>query len=696
MPAHRRRHASAVAWLLCLVVALLAPSAQGSLPQSPKELQERITTVFSRSAPCVRLLHSRGASGCSGKADRLPIRRYVADGDGTPSDESIVLLVEEAQIAEVLDELAGSGAGGKHLRGIGAVGGVLVATGGDASHDRPSSFSPVGVFPDKSLAPYNDVDYAWNPHGLDIITGANRTEFPPMFLLTADESKKARAMADWNADQGTGRFPMYVANLDTTMNAARDRNSFECLQSKTCLPIGGFSVLAGLPSQPTQASPPDGCILVVAQIDSSNLFHDVNKGAERSLSSLIAGMAAFEAVAKGLRASGAAAKRRIAFAMLTSEGWGLAGSRRLVHELEKGGSIPGEGAGGEGCRLEDLRYVLEIGQVGKSKASTYYAHTTGESDPMQATVWDAIQKAAQSLNSVTVERAKGTPGIPPSSLMSFQQREAPVEGMVIADFEREYANAYAASYLDNGANIDLSSVVRASELVAKTVYTLATSDAMAGMNASDVNATVFGLSACLLSADPGMQCPMVQQGLDSTLGDVSLYSSVLAFGQKNPNKNLQATSGKSDVELFVWNFLATRSDGLADLAELDGAAGCDFPTGKLKCARAGSVCARWRAHSHKGPNGRCVNASSVYMPAWSHFLAFTNGSWGVLPGADASKDAIWTESFWNYGYPYAYAYLTMSSLYDSMLFCTSAFLLALWWLTLRAINLSLNRKLKDM
>ncbi len=139
-------------------------------------------------------------------------------------------------------------------------------------------------------------------------------------------------------------------------------NSSACLAARTCLPLGGHSVVAALPALPpptgngssgngTMSSGGGGggssggddmpAIWVLAQFDTAGLFHEAAVGAESPASGLIAMLAAAEVLgsAEGSAAAGQYReryRRRIVFAALGGEPWGLMGSKRLLWEAASG------------------------------------------------------------------------------------------------------------------------------------------------------------------------------------------------------------------------------------------------------------------------------------------------------------------------------------------------------------------------
>lgn len=60
------------------------------------------------------------------------------------------------------------------------------------------------------------------------------------------------------------------------MTASAATNSSSCIAAGICKPVGGYSVWSALPPLPPKAAQPDvkPIILVVAQMDAMDMFHD--------------------------------------------------------------------------------------------------------------------------------------------------------------------------------------------------------------------------------------------------------------------------------------------------------------------------------------------------------------------------------------------------------------------------------------
>lgn len=167
---------------------------------------------------------------------------------------------------------------------LAAVKAVLVD---DRQEPRASSNAP--RFPAAAFAPYADKAYLWNPSG----SGINRMYFPfPVHILFDGLAEVATRYATRNYDSNF-QSSLYYASSQLTMQASG--TSSECLPKGTCLPLGGHSVWGALPPLYTAGSKP--IILVVASIDSADMFHDISMGANAPMSGLLAMLAAMQALA---------------------------------------------------------------------------------------------------------------------------------------------------------------------------------------------------------------------------------------------------------------------------------------------------------------------------------------------------------------------------------------------------------------
>lgn len=304
-------------------------------------------------------------------------------------------------------------------------------------------------------------------------------------------------------------------------------NSSSCIQAQTCYPLGGSSIWAAVPPyrDPSTQSP---YILVIAGADSSGLFHNLIQAADAPLSGLIAMMAAAEAL--GGTAASERYQRRIVFAALRGEPWGLMGSRRLLWEMNVNASSAVSGLG-----LHNLDALIEIGPVGASRpvanVTTLYAHSDAEPEAAKAAapLIAALQNAANASSSSSSEFSSNylvvdmpdpsTPGISsPSSASAFLRVRPTLPAVVLAEYNTQFINPAYASQYDTVDKVSPESITATAVLLARTLHGLAlngsdAADEPLDVNATAVQATVEALLGCLASNEPGqgMGCSLANQ-----------------------------------------------------------------------------------------------------------------------------------------------------------------------------------------
>lgn len=97
----------------------------------------------------------------------------------------------------------------------------------------------------------------------------------PVLALPPQLAAYAQAGAHANRQQGF-EGALFHSKLKLTMSAVQ-ANASACLAEHTCSPLGGWSVWAALPPLPPPGAAHDArpLVLVVAQMDSKDLFHDL-------------------------------------------------------------------------------------------------------------------------------------------------------------------------------------------------------------------------------------------------------------------------------------------------------------------------------------------------------------------------------------------------------------------------------------
>lgn len=192
---------------------------------------------------------------------------------------------------------------------------------------------------------------------------------------------------------------------ETFVDAIQNITSSDCLEDKTCLPIGGHSVwssLGHLQDRPTGSnSPRKPVIAITAPMDSNAFFPGLAVGASAEISST----AVLLSIATSLRdyylqqGKDREMKYDIIFLIWNAQSWGYAGSARFlkdVKEFECAEVVTDYNGLRNGCRdkyMDSLKFmelrnthwtVININQItvpnvaGESRASfEFYAHSDG-------------------------------------------------------------------------------------------------------------------------------------------------------------------------------------------------------------------------------------------------------------------------------------------------------------------------------
>ena len=546
--------------------------------------------------PCVLLLNATGSVGCS---TREPVWATLQRCEDMGCVRSIggdrTLLLPPAVFPRAMREyLDGTDPVTEGWRG--RVKGMFVEVGDGAEINATelagASFSPQPAYPQAELRPNDDPGtHQWNPHGF----GATDRRFEnfPVVLLDAEGTDLARTFARMNHDTKYVK-PDRVSESNLPMESAlsskqrlgvpkvTEENSEYCLARRSCLPVGGFSVLATSPPTPARGEGgelPDKTpfVLVSARLDASAMFHDVAHGANAAMSGLVVLLAAAEAYAAALRSvalitdPAITPAKRVVFAAFAAEDWGYAGSRRFLYELANGGANEGGDSGGENVGdvlgLGAVDAAIELSAIGLAHrrvpadvtSPAVFAHAT----PNGAGLVDDIIAAADGINVSPRRSTPGTP-IPPSSTFSLLRRDGNVRAAVLAEYDDTYLDPFHGSAWDVGVEaVDPARMAAVAVVLTKALINVGArlprrvaprrrrdgerrrrrgrgDDARAGGMPRGPRR-----SGSIARGPRRCSRRRLERGWINTLGVVPGLT-----------RNHQNPLGKSDVQRFAWNFLA--------------------------------------------------------------------------------------------------------------------------------------------
>ncbi|KAL4433984.1 hypothetical protein ABPG75_000425 [Micractinium tetrahymenae] len=710
---------AAVACRLLLLAGALRAALSQQLVSTVNELKDEIYTPLPLGPghagdACVRLLHAGGTVGCASptgwQPTKGPLVRLEALRQPVEYPDSAVYLLPPALLADFLLQCRDSPSLAGRVRGV-------------LSEPGPApAYSQAAAAPLVDFALYANRSYPWNPAG----KGLDGLAFPfPIFLLDEGTAENARRRAAYNLEQHLNGA-LNHAKMRLTMEAAG--NSTACLAARTCLPLGGHSVVAALPALPAPAGNSSNSssgggsggsgsggsnlptIWVLAQFDTAGLFHEAAVGAESPVSGLIAMLAAAELLGSA-DASAAAGqyreryRRRIVFAALGGEPWGLMGSKRLLWEAASGAAS----VAGFDLTPGGVAAVLEVGPVGRARPTatagqrslsedeggvSLYAHTPAGGAAAASDVLAALQAAAVNASAmaglgVSVAPASAAlPGLPPTaSAGSFVRvlsgsgtnASSSLPAVLLSDYDAAFQGpTFQSSLYDNSSTVDADSIAAAAVVVARTAHTLALGNGSAAGGAADltvnytaVQATVQELMQCLMNATRGLGCPIAEAMMTPVNpGHLSHYIGILrslTADPQTPDANM-----KSDYERFLWNWLAFATRPKPPSNSSNGGSSGSAGSGEEELQRCqplnatacppGFACAGSR--SIKGPEGQgfCLNATVRYVPSYSTSLlcdacdgANTNYEfrWKLTDAAAQWErqhgwpaDPVWAESNW--------------------------------------------------
>ena len=470
---------------------------------------------------------------------------------------------------------------------------------------------------------------------------------------------------------GTGQHAVHMAFY----MGPESMTSQSCLDAQSCLPLGGQSVGGSLgalvaappPTEPrTPALAQRPIVMAVCPLDSSAMFHDLAYGADAAASSIVALLAAADALS---RTDVATQTYQVMFALFQGEQWGRIGSRRWLTEVETFACTANVSAadspnGRPYCAqplrsdvafaslaLRDFAFVMAVDQVGRPGLDRLYVHEfDARPVPTNATylTLNAVLAGA-GLGGLTVGLAGTTAAPPPTSLLSWQDRDAPlaIDGAVLSEYNTQFQSLYYHSEFDNASRVDSGSVAAAATVIARGLYALATgiADPQAAAAAVPADLAVNGsfvveLLACITVQ---AQCPLFGRllaldasGLAALLpnGPLSLYTSVY---------NQPYTLGGGGYVLQPSPLEAVARNSLAYSSSL--------PSQRAgPCGTTADCTARLGSRAYECILAECIIANAFYHDALSPALAPQGGlanAYDVNAGLTTGEDVLWTEPYWS-------------------------------------------------
>ncbi|CAI5745890.1 unnamed protein product [Peronospora destructor] len=521
---------------------------------------------------CVRLFHSKGSIGCRSSSDsdmallypittRNDLQSFVM-GHSKPSNDntkSVLVMAESLLDYDVI------------CSDFDRIGGLFVFPDSNTKVSNLSfeSSTPQGDGTvDARLNPFANDKIKWNPTGIGLLT--KLLPFPVVMLQNATIGAEFMKRAQMNMKKTTG------ATYKAFMNyyfGPKEMDSIKCLKfvniygdrSPKCDPIGGQSAWAMRGNLKSK-----DIVMVMAGMDATSLSHVLASGANTGASGLVALLAAAHAL-KGLPDS--SFTKKVVFAAFQAEKFGFVGSRKFLSDLQQFTKDP-KGAcafpvddslspmGNTFCtspmlsstefanlKLANIAYAIAVDQVGiLPESGNLTVHVNPHAND-SSNLLDAILNAPSAASGIT----KGNTGsLPPTPLTSFtndaEYGQRDLVGAVLAGYADSYTSkkTYNSRH-DEFALLNIDAVVQAAQVLAESVFTLASSGATT-KQLDKIKVDTWLVKSMLLCITTDWSCDLMKnysQYMKTTLIE---YLSLL--GTASPSYAVPATlyAGSMDVD----------------------------------------------------------------------------------------------------------------------------------------------------
>ena len=498
---------------------------------------------------------------------------------------------------------------------------------------QPSSFmdvySPGSPFP-------------FNPTGRGLVS--QRWPFPIFTVTDPIEAASLVSKATQNIQTSPTTYPQWAANFKLYMGPD-DLISETCLSSGSCLPLGGRSAWASMSTATEPLSSNKPAILACAPLDATSLFKGLSFGADASVSSLVALLAAAEALSR--EPSVPNLPLDILFAAFQAESYGRLGSRRFLAKMTN--------------VTNRLIYAVAVDQVGLAMTSKglgkFFSHRHSKgvnSTQLTATRSAWAEAIFTQLNVLPGIVPESDSILPPTALLSVSEFAKDSGLLTLGEYNSTVVSKVFQSEFDTFINVDASSITAAAQVLARGLYALASNKSDVTLAIASVPTTLLinsslvsdFLSCITLSA----QCSLFGGllGLDPSVlppGPLALYTSVYQQPYADSNGNVIVTP--SILEAVTRAALALYS---SFNATVNGTAKTNLP-----CSVTSDCVAATGQVRAECILGKCVVGNAYFHSALSLSLESDgNGGFVVFPGnasegvfAGGSGDPLYTEPFWS-------------------------------------------------
>ncbi|KAL6257462.1 hypothetical protein P5V15_011033 [Pogonomyrmex californicus] len=322
------------------------------------------------------------------------------------------------------------------LKNTNNINGVLLTK--NISHERPFKYSPEDTCPNRysGYKKCNDLK-PWNPFGSALLM----EDWPfPMFYTENQTILEAIKSCFWthNAHDLETQHQRSLCALEMKSFMYAAVNSDSCIKrtdfklnfnpTQFCDPLGDRNI--HWPLAPLEEGN-NTVIMVTARLDAASLFDGVSPGAGNT----ITGLVTLLATAYYLNLLNATVdSTNVVFSLLNGEAFDYIGSSRMVYDMKQNNF---NALGGVSLKFDDIKSVIEFGQLGKGKI---FLHSNGQDD--------MISRLQAALNASLVNGS-----VPPTSVQSFLKAKPNLTTVVISNHETQFKNRYYNGILDDAESL---------------------------------------------------------------------------------------------------------------------------------------------------------------------------------------------------------------------------------------------------
>eukprot|EP00890_Picochlorum_soloecismus_P005073 jgi/Picsp_1/5567/NSC_02926-R1_nicastrin len=667
--------------------------------RSGKELKKEIYRKLGQAGDwCVQMQTSTSVVGCAA-LDHKPLleglllwpAQNIGDRDikefTLKDEDKIAAVVQAMDAGPFLEKLIRSGRSMPDDNTD--ISAILILPSQNSLGSFRWNFADKGPLPKK-----NDSHeyHEWNPNGLGLLKA---TFSFPIVQLSKAETELVSNGAELNVlKRSKSSSPLYRIDINYAMEGKND--SFVCIRDRTCLPLGGLSVLSSPVSSAGRLSKLSSpVILVTARMDSNGPFHNLLRGFNDPRSGLVAMLVAARAVGQltHLLSRTESLEKRVIFAAIQGDAFDLMGSRRLLIELHRDKSLQDWFDIIQSDQpLEAVDAIIDIGPIARAlqQGDKYqiYAHRNPKERSqgrLSSSIIEMMTEFCGSVSSRTSLSLDPLQNLSPTE-QSFAQARADLPIISISEYSEEFLNNGSLSqfgdYRTDGMmseefNIDI--IADFATVLAHTLLQISFPSARnIDVNESQMTSDTRILVDCLMkegkncTADQLMPVGGPFGGLEqSYVGILRSFSADKSLRTLNPRY-------QAPIERFVWNWLAgTTPTTMDSSSHLQISQPCS-PHNASSCPPH-TICGGVAASDGLV---RCVENPPIFVPAFSEafFHNTTEGRWKVHDNV-SENDPMWTESNWPSGTPDLTIYLSESRVTETRVFvagvtCTSLVLAA--------------------